>query len=45
MKRANKDKIRQRYLAVDTSNVADILDTLGYEGLTFAEALAKYGHV
>jgi 4-hydroxy-4-methyl-2-oxoglutarate aldolase len=30
MKQANKDEIRQRYLAVDTSNVADVLDTLGY---------------
>jgi regulator of RNase E activity RraA len=30
MKPANKDEIRQRYLAVDTSNVADVLDTLGY---------------
>jgi hypothetical protein len=29
-KQANKDGIRQRYLAVDTSNVADVLDTLGY---------------
>lgn len=29
-KQANKDEIRQRYLAIDTSNVADVLDSLGY---------------
>jgi len=37
-----KEDIRKRYLAVDTSNVADILDTLGFFHQSLAPDFAPY---
>lgn len=37
-----KEDIRKRYLAVDTSNVADILDTLGFFNQSLAPDFAPY---
>lgn len=37
-----KADIRQRYLAVDTSNVADVLDTLGFMDQSLAADFAPY---
>jgi 4-hydroxy-4-methyl-2-oxoglutarate aldolase len=38
----NKESIRQRFLAVDTSNVADVLDTLGLMNQGLAPAFGPY---
>jgi 4-hydroxy-4-methyl-2-oxoglutarate aldolase len=38
----DRDALRRRYLAVDTSNVADVLDTLGYPDQGLAAAFAPY---
>lgn len=37
-----KEEIRQRFLQVDTSNVADVLDTMGYFNQGLAAAFAPY---
>ncbi|VVE66793.1 aldolase [Pandoraea anapnoica] len=37
-----KEEIRQRFLQVDTSNVADVLDTMGYMNQGLAAAFAPY---
>ena len=37
-----KADIRRRYLAVDTSNVADVLDTLGFMNQSLAADFAPY---
>jgi 4-hydroxy-4-methyl-2-oxoglutarate aldolase len=37
-----KESIRQRFLAVDTSNVADVLDTLGYPNQGLSSAFLPY---
>lgn len=37
-----KDDIRRRYLAVDTSNVADVLDTMGLMDQSLAPEFAPY---
>jgi len=37
-----KEELRQRYLKVDTANVADVLDTLGYMNQGLAHEFAPY---
>ena len=37
-----KDAIRARYARIDTSNVADVLDTLGYLDQGLAPEFAPY---
>jgi len=39
---ADRDDIRRRFLAVDTSNVADVLDTLGFPDQGLSAAFAPY---
>jgi len=39
---AKREEIRQRYLAVDTANVADVLDTLGLMDQGLAHEFAPY---
>ena len=39
---ARREEIRQRYLAVDTANVADVLDTLGYMDQGLAHEFSPY---
>jgi 4-hydroxy-4-methyl-2-oxoglutarate aldolase len=39
-----KDEIRRRFIAVDTSNVADVLDTLGYLNQGLSSAFTPYPH-
>lgn len=38
----SRDEIRERYLAVDTANVADVLDTLGYLNQGLASEFVPY---
>ena len=42
MKAEQRESIRQRYLRVDTSNVADVLDTLGYLNQGLAPDFSPY---